>query len=158
MRKLAYGLLALACTGVLAASAVMALGTRSAEGGGDQGPPVSPDVRHMLSDISSTNIEHSINTLASFGTRHTLSSQTDPNRGIGAATNWVYDQFQQYAADSNGRLTVERQTFTQPPGPRNPEPGGRDERDRDAARRAAGVRRPDLPGQRAPRLALHRRP
>jgi hypothetical protein len=27
MRKLAYGLLALACTGVLAASAVMALGT-----------------------------------------------------------------------------------------------------------------------------------
>ena len=93
MRKLAYGLLALACTGVLAASAVMALGTRSAEGGGDQGPPVSPDVRHMLSDISSTNIEHSINTLASFGTRHTLSSQTDPNRGIGAATNWIFDQF-----------------------------------------------------------------
>jgi hypothetical protein len=76
----------------------------------------------MLGDISATNIEHSINTLASFGTRHTLSSQTDPNRGIGAATNWVYDQFQQYAADSNGRLTVERQTFTQPPGPRNPNP------------------------------------
>ena len=122
MRKLAYGLLALACTGVLAASAVMALGTRSAEGGGDQGPPVSPDVRHMLSDISSTNIEHSINTLASFGTRHTLSSQTDPNRGIGAATNWIFDQFSQYAADSNGRLIVERQTFIQPPGPRNPNP------------------------------------
>jgi Peptidase family M28 len=122
MRKLAYGLLALACTGVLAASAVMALGTRSAEGGGDQGPPVSPDVRHMLSDISSTNIEHSINTLASFGTRHTLSSQTDPNRGIGAATNWIFDQFSQYAADSSGRLTVERQTFIQPPGPRNPNP------------------------------------
>jgi hypothetical protein len=122
MRKLAYSLLALACTGVLAACAVMALGTRSAEGGGDQGPPVSPDVRHMLSDISSTNIERSINTLASFGTRHTLSSQTDPNRGIGAATNWIFDQFSQYAADSNGRLTVERQTFIQPPGPRNPNP------------------------------------
>jgi hypothetical protein len=76
----------------------------------------------MLRDISATNIEHSINMLASFGTRHTLSSQTDPNRGIGAATNWVFDQFQQYAAASNGRLTVERQTFTQPPGPRNPNP------------------------------------
>jgi hypothetical protein len=100
----------------------MALGTRSAEGGDDQGPPVSPDVRHMLSDISATNIENSINTLASFGTRHTLSSQTDPNRGIGAATNWIYDQFQQYAADSDGRLTVEKQTFIQPPGPRNPNP------------------------------------
>ncbi len=34
----------------------------------------------------------------------------------------MYDQFQQYAADSNGRLTVEKQTFTQPPGPRNPNP------------------------------------
>ena len=76
MRKLAYVLLALACTGVLASAAVMALGTRSAEGGDDQGPPVAPDVRHMLSDISSTNIENSINTLVSFGTRHTLSSQT----------------------------------------------------------------------------------
>ena len=121
MRKLAYGLLALACTGVLAALAGMALGTRSAEGGDDNGPPVSAQVRHMLSDISSTNIENSINTLAGFGTRHTLSSQTDPNRGIGAATNWVYDQFQQYAAASNGRLTVEKQTFHQPPGPRDPD-------------------------------------
>jgi peptidase M28-like protein len=123
MRKLAYGLLALACTAVLAASAALALGTRSAEGGGDHhGPPVSKDVRHMLRDISATNIEHSITTLASFGTRHTLSSQTDPNRGIGAATNWIFDQFSQYAAASNGRLTVERQTFIQPPGPRNPNP------------------------------------
>jgi hypothetical protein len=123
MRKLAYGLLALACMAVLAASVAMALGTRSAEGGGDNhGPPVSKDVRHMLRDISARNIEQSITTLAAFGTRHTLSSQTDPNRGIGAATNWVFDQFSHYAADSNGRLTVERQTFIQPPGPRNPEP------------------------------------
>jgi Peptidase family M28 len=76
----------------------------------------------MLRDVSARNIEHSIRTLASFGTRHTLSSQTDPNRGIGAATNWVFDQFAQYAAESNGRLTVERQTFIQPPGPRNPNP------------------------------------
>jgi hypothetical protein len=76
----------------------------------------------MLSDIKADNIEHSIRTLASFGTRHTLSSQTDPNRGIGAATTWIYDQFQQYAAASHGRLTVEKQTFIQPPGPRNPDP------------------------------------
>jgi hypothetical protein len=76
----------------------------------------------MLNDVSSTNIEHSIRTLAAFGTRHTLSSQSDPNRGIGAATNWIEAQFQQYAADSDGRLTVARQTFIQPPGPRNPDP------------------------------------
>jgi hypothetical protein len=115
MRKPAYGLLVVVCAGALAASVTLAVGTRSAAGGGAR-PPVSNEVRHMLRDVSSRNIEYSIRTLASFGTRHTLSSQTDPNRGIGAATNWVYDQFQQYAAASNGRLTVERQTFTQPRG------------------------------------------
>jgi hypothetical protein len=76
----------------------------------------------MLHDISAQRIQQSIDTLVSFGTRHTLSSQTDPNRGIGAATNWVFDQFQQAAAASEGRMTVERQTFVQPPGPRNPDP------------------------------------
>jgi peptidase M28-like protein len=121
MKKLAYDLLAVACAGALAASVALTVGTRSAAGGGSR-PPVSSEVRHMLRDVSPSNIEHSISALAAFGTRHTLSSQTDPNRGIGAATNWVYDQFSQYAAASNGRLTVEKQTFTQPPGPRNPNP------------------------------------
>jgi hypothetical protein len=122
MRKLAFGLFAVACVSALAA-ATMALGPRAqkshASGGGNG---TSADVRHMLNDVSANNIEHSIRTLAAFGTRHTLSSQTDPNRGIGAATDWIYDQFQQYAADSDGRLTVERQSFIQPPGPRNPDP------------------------------------
>jgi len=121
MKKLAYGLLVVACAGALAASVALTVGTRSAAGGGARAP-VSNEVRHMVRDVSSRNIEHTIRTLAAFGTRHTLSSQTDPNRGIGAATNWVFDQFQQYAAASNGRLTVERQTFIQPPGPRNPTP------------------------------------
>ena len=52
--------------------------------------------------------------LVSFGTRHTASSQTDPNRGIGAATNWVFSQMQAIAATSSGRMTVQRQSFTQP--------------------------------------------
>src|SRR5262245_47286528 len=121
MKKLAYGLSALACVGLLAASATLALGTRSAEGGDDQGPPVAPDVRHMLNDVSATNIEDSINTLVSFGTRSTLSSTTDPNRGIGAATEWVYEQLQQDAAASGGRMTVEKQSFVVPAGsPRIP--------------------------------------
>jgi hypothetical protein len=121
MRKLAYGLLA----GRVRrwAGGVADIGRRDEVGRGWGRPaPVSNEVRHMLRDVSARNIENSITTLASFGTRHTLSSQTDPNRGIGAATNWVFDQFTQYAAASNGRLTVEKQTFIQPPGPRNPEP------------------------------------
>ena len=41
----------------------------------------------LLRAIDPQRIQATIQTLAGFGTRHTLSSQTDPNRGIGAATN-----------------------------------------------------------------------
>src|SRR5512133_3398307 len=123
MSKVRYGLFALVCAGVLAAAATMAFGTNQASGGQKHhGAPVSKDVRQMLSDVSSGNIEASIQKLVSFGTRHTLSSQTDPNRGIGAATEWVYGQLQQDAAASGGRMTVEKQAFVQPPGPRIPVP------------------------------------
>jgi hypothetical protein len=33
---------------------------------------------------------------------HTASSQSDPVRGTGAATSWVFDQMQSFAATSNG--------------------------------------------------------
>jgi hypothetical protein len=123
MSKLRYGLLALVCAGALAAAATLAFGTNAASGGPKHhGPPVSKDVRQMVNDISSRNVERTIDKLASFGTRHTLSSQTDPNRGIGAATQWVFEQLQQTAATSGGRMTVEKQTFIQPPGPRIPTP------------------------------------
>jgi peptidase M28-like protein len=129
MTKLRYGLLALACAGLLSVAATLAFGTNAASGGpghghghGHHGPPVSRDVRQMLNDVSSRRIEQTITKLVSFGTRHTLSSQTDPNRGIGAATQWVYDQLQATAATSGGRMTVEKQSFIQPAGPRIPVP------------------------------------
>lgn len=76
----------------------------------------------MVNDISSRNVERTITKLVSFGTRHTLSSQTDPNRGIGAATQWVFEQLQATAATSGGRMTVEKQTFIQPVSSRIPVP------------------------------------
>jgi peptidase M28-like protein len=101
-----------ACAGSLAALLTLAVGTRSAAGGRDHhGPPVSNEVRHMLRDVHSRTIEATIHKLVSFGTRSTLSSTTDPNRGIGAATQWVYEQLQQDAAASGGRMTVEKQSF-----------------------------------------------
>jgi len=129
MTKLRYGLLALACAGLLSVAATLAFGTNAASGGpghghghGHHGPPVSKDVRQMLNDVSSQRIEQTITKLVSFGTRHTLSSKTDPNRRIGAATQWVYDQLQATAATSGGRMTVEKQSFIQPAGPRIPVP------------------------------------
>jgi hypothetical protein len=73
-----------------------------------------PGLRAMLRDIDPDRIKATILKLVSFGTRHTASSQTDPNRGIGAATDWVFGQLQSSAAASGGRMTVQRQSFTQP--------------------------------------------
>lgn len=46
--------------------------------------------------------------LVGFGTRHTLSSQTDPKRGIGAAQHWVAQQFAAIGRQCGGCITVER--------------------------------------------------
>lgn len=60
-----------------------------------------------------------IEALVGFGTRHTLSSATDPKRGIGAARRWAANRFQAIGRDCGGCLTVETigRDFT---GPRAP--------------------------------------
>jgi hypothetical protein len=81
-----------------------------------------PGLLALVRQIDPNRIQATIEKLVSFGTRHTLSSQTDPARGIGAATAWVTQQMQGFAAASNGNMTVQQQTFTQPAGPRIPTP------------------------------------
>src|SRR5262252_30349 len=76
-----------------------------------------PDLRALIRQIDPNRIQSTIETLVSFGTRHTTSSQTDPNRGIGAAYTWVFQQMQAIAATSNGNMTVQQQTFIQQPVP-----------------------------------------
>ena len=51
---------------------------------------------------SPTALRSTVDKLVSFGTRHTLSSATDPKRGIAAARNWVAGEFAKLG------LTVER--------------------------------------------------
>ncbi|MBB4701619.1 M28 family metallopeptidase [Sphaerisporangium siamense] len=80
------------------------------------------DLRELLGEIDPGRIEATVRRLVGFGTRHTLSSQDDPARGIGAATAWVYARLQAAAAVSGGRMTVERQSFVQPVSPRIPAP------------------------------------
>ena len=73
-----------------------------------------PALRALLREVDPDRIKATILRLVEFGTRHTASSQTDPVRGIGAAVNWVFEQMQAIAATSSGRMTVQKQTFTQP--------------------------------------------
>ena len=53
-------------------------------------------------------LKATVTKLVSFGTRHTLSSQTDPRRGIGAAQHWVAGQFEAIGRQCGGCITVER--------------------------------------------------
>jgi Peptidase family M28 len=73
-----------------------------------------PALVSLLRQIDPNRIQATIETLVSFGTRNTLSSQTDPNRGIGAATAWVTQQMNAFAAVPGSNMTVRQQTFTQP--------------------------------------------
>ncbi|HEX8005420.1 MAG TPA: M20/M25/M40 family metallo-hydrolase, partial [Trebonia sp.] len=79
-------------------------------------------LRAMLQEIDPARIHATVLRLTQFGTRHTASSQTDPVRGIGAATDWVYQQMQAIAAPSSGRMTVQKQTYVQQPASRIPVP------------------------------------
>lgn len=59
---------------------------------------MSRDLEHILWQIDPKNIKNIISKLVSFGTRHTLSNQTDPVRGIGAARDWIAAQMRESAA------------------------------------------------------------
>ena len=81
-----------------------------------------PAIVKMIREVSARNIEASIRKLVSFGTRNTLSEQDNPVRGIGAARDWIFSEFQRISADCGSCLTVEKQSFLQPKANRVPEP------------------------------------
>ncbi|HEX8174347.1 MAG TPA: M28 family metallopeptidase [Pyrinomonadaceae bacterium] len=89
---------------------------------GSQTGPFNRTVQSIVREIDARNIERTIRRLVSFGTRNTLSAQDNPTRGIGAARDWLYQEFQNIAAQAGGRMTVEKQSYTQEA---NPPPRGR---------------------------------
>ena len=79
-------------------------------------------IANVVREIDARNIEVTIRKLVSFGTRNTLSEQNDPNRGIGAARDWLYAEFLKAATASGGRMTVEKQSYEQAKAARVPQP------------------------------------
>ena len=57
-------------------------------------------------NVSDQSLRAMVERLVSFGTRHTLSSQTDPKRGIGASLRWTESEFRRYARACRGCLTI----------------------------------------------------
>ena len=80
------------------------------------------EIQKMLKEVSAKNIETTIRKLVSFGTRNTLSEQDNPVRGIGAARDYLFAEFQKISNNCGGCLQVEKQTFLQPKAARVPEP------------------------------------
>ena len=109
-------LTAVMLAGVATAALVAGAGaSEDARNGNWWGPP--PAVRAMLRQISPTKLKADDSALVAFGTRHTASSQTDPARGVGASAAWITQQLQAIAATSGGAMTVQKQSFVQPPVP-----------------------------------------
>ncbi|KAK0220820.1 aminopeptidase [Armillaria nabsnona] len=79
--------------------------------------PQLPDqeLTMMLKEIDPVRIQAIIEKLVSFGTRNTLSNQTDPNRGIGAARDWIANEMREIATASGGRMTVTVPSYIQEP-------------------------------------------
>ena len=60
----------------------------------------------IIEAVSSNRIITDVETLANFGTRHTLSDTLSETRGIGAARRWIKKSFTQISADCGNCLEV----------------------------------------------------
>jgi Peptidase family M28/Fibronectin type III domain len=76
---------------------------------------LNPQIEKIVNEISPDRIEAIIRKLVDFGTRHTLSTQDDERRGIGAAGRWIKEEFERYSRESGGRLQVTEDEFIQQP-------------------------------------------
>ncbi|MEQ8411941.1 MAG: M28 family peptidase [Erythrobacter sp.] len=74
-------------------------------------------------EVSEQRLRADMDTIVGFGTRHTLSAQDDPERGVGAAVNWALDEFRRIGAECDGCLDVQAVgKVVEPDGRRIPQP------------------------------------
>ena len=75
---------------------------------------LDPMIQKVISEISEERIAGILKKLESFETRNTMSDPDQPNRGVGAARQWIFDQFKSYSP----RLQVSFDTHMVPKGGR----------------------------------------
>ena len=76
----------------------------------------TPDVKRAMDGVDEGYVKSTIEQLAGFGTRHSLSKADDPARGIGAARRWIRAELEK--AGTGSTLTVAFEEFTPPVGGR----------------------------------------
>lgn len=75
---------------------------------------LDPKIQKIVSEISADRIAEIEKKLESFETRNTVSDPSQTARGVGAARQWIFDQFKSYST----RLDVSFDTHTIPKAPR----------------------------------------
>ncbi len=104
MRKILLALIACWCYAITSAQTII---------------KKDPAIEAMVAEVNKDSLQSYVHKMVSFGTRNTLSIQTDPKRGIGAARLWVLQKFNEFAKKSGGRLSAIIDTTTlQPDGRR----------------------------------------
>jgi hypothetical protein len=78
-------------TAIAAAVSLFAFSTQADE------KSVNPQVRKIVDEVSETRIKAIEEKLVSFGTRNSLSNPDDPARGVGAARQWIFNEFKSYS-------------------------------------------------------------
>src|SRR5262245_53533020 len=58
---------------------------------------VNPRISKIVEEVNEGRIKAIIARLVSFETRNTMSTQDDPVRGIGAARQWIFNEFKSYS-------------------------------------------------------------
>jgi hypothetical protein len=85
-----------------------------------------PQIVAAIKQASADQPRATVQALAAFGTRNTLSPATPEEikagHGIGAAREWIKAQFQRYSDECGGCLEVKEDRFTEPPAARIPQP------------------------------------
>ncbi|WP_231465297.1 MULTISPECIES: M28 family metallopeptidase [unclassified Pedobacter] len=70
------------------------------------------DIDKMVKSVNADSLKSYITKMVSFGTRSTISDTKSKTKGIGAARNWVVNKFNQFAKQSDGRLSAFLDTVT----------------------------------------------
>ena len=97
MKKLFFGLVALLLAHISNAQSIVKR---------------DPEIDAMVKEISADTLKANMYKLVSFGTRNTLSTQSDNSRGVGAARQWILSRFNDYAKNAGGRLSALIDTVT----------------------------------------------
>jgi len=107
--------------GAVAAGLLAAACATSGSGGPVPAPAVKSALSQISGEVSEARLRGYIEKMVSFGTRSTISDQTSPVRGIGAARKWVESEFRAIGEACGGCLehalpsdTVTGARYTQP--------------------------------------------